>query len=516
MRTPLTLLSVVLCMVLVFLAAPAQPLFGQGTPPLQQGIDEYNRENYEEAIALLAKVRQTDPQSAEAAFYLGMAYRQTNDVENAFRQFSAAVELKPLTDNAILQLIEVATLSNRLLVADKWIAIAEESKVYPARVAFLKGSVLMKEEKYDAAVAAFETAKRLDPTYAQSADFQIGVCYMQQRQYARARDLFQAAVTRDPLSDMAEYARRYQDSAEQWRYQTRPLRLTLGVTGKYDTNFRSLGDTYELAPPTYNEAVNQADRRGFVMQNTARLDFIPQLPGPFTLTAGYAALNVLHQKYSTDNDLFANSFTLAPGANFDRFALNLVANYTHTLKRGPGYRRYSEISSVGPLFRYLLSQNHVLDLSVTHIRKNFFQAVANPELEDQTGRVWEGGLGWIWFFRENAMASLNLSTSREDAAGRHYDNRGYRASLNLLYPLAEKLRLQLGGEFQRQDFDNENSLFDNTVRKDLSYMGVVGLTWSAFKHLDVIAQYQHLRVDSTIYAYDYEKDALSLGVEFKF
>jgi tetratricopeptide (TPR) repeat protein len=516
MKRSQSLLLILFLAFLAFLAASPRTAAGQGAATLKAGIDEYNRENYEEAIEVLTEVRRAHPQSAEAAFYLGMAYRQTNDIENAYRQFSEAVSLKPLSDNAILQLIEVAILLNRLIVAEKWIAIAEENRVYPARVAFLKGTALTKEAKYDAAVAAFEKSKQLDPSYTQSADFQIGICYMNQRQYSRARDLFQAAVTRDPLSDMADYARRYQDAAEQWRYQTRPLRLTLSVTGKYDTNFRSLSDPYELAPPTFNEALENADRRGFVMQNMARLDFIPTLPEPFTLTAGYAALNILHQKYGTDNDLFANSFTLAPGMTFERFAVNLVGNYTHTLKREPGYRRYSEISSVGPLFRYLLTQSHILDVSATHIRKNFFRAVANPELEDQTSRVWEGATGWTWLFRENAIFSLRLSYSRETADGRHYDNEAWRASANVIYPLRESLRLLVGGEFQRQDYKNENVLFENTIRKDLAYTGTVGLTWSIHKAVDLIAQYQYVRVDSNIFAYDYQRDAVSLGVELKF
>ena len=516
MRKPSLPSSFVVIICLIIFTAMPLSAFGQGSASLKEGIEQYNKENFEEAIVALTKARSEDPSSADAAFYLGMAYRQTNDIQNAYRQFEDAVNLKPLSDNAILEIIETATLLDKLAVAKKWIAVAEEHRVYPARVAFLKGAALAKEAKYGEAIAAYELAKKLDPACTQSADFQIGVCYMHQRMYARARDVFQSAITQDPLSDMATYARRYSEAAEQWRFIERPLRVTINVTGQYDTNYRNLGDPYDLANPGYNDSLANINRQSFVMQNTARLDFVPILPAPFVFNAGYIGMNALHQNYGTSNDTFANSFTVAPGVSFERFAVNLVANYTYLLKRDPSYQRFSEVSSVGPLFRYLLSKDHILDASVAYTRKNFFIAVASPELEDQTSRGLDSSLGWTWLFRENALFNLKLGYTEDHAEGRNYSNHGYRASLNLIYPLLDGLRLQLGSELYIQQYENENVLFNNTVRKNQSYTGSAGLTWSVFRHLDVIAQYVYNSVYSNIYVYDYVRHIFSLGVELRF
>jgi len=77
---------------------------------------------------------------------------------------------------------------------------------------------------------------------------------------------------------------------------------------------------------------------------------------------------------------------------------------------------------VGPLFRFLLSKDHILEVSGAYTRKNFFKAVANPELEDQTLQ----GAGqldrWIWLFGENAMLNLRFGYTKDDAEGLHYDN----------------------------------------------------------------------------------------------
>jgi hypothetical protein len=272
--------------------------------------------------------------------------------------------------------------------------------------------------------------------------------------------------------------------------------------------------------------LDSQDRRSLVMQNLVRLDYVPVLPAPFVFNAGYAAMNTLHQRYGTDNDTFANSFTLAPGLNLDTYAVNLVANYTHNLKRGhnpvdpgddtsAGYRRYSESGSVGPLFRYLLEKNHILEAYVAYVKRNFFFTLSDPANEDQSGRGLDSYVGWNWFFSEGALFNLKLGYTYDRAEGKHYDSQGYRFTANLIYPLAEKLRLQAACDISLQDYKNENSAF-NATRKDRIYTATVGLTWSVFKYVDLIAQFGHVRAYSNIWIYDYSRDYVSLGVELKF
>ena len=69
--------------------------YGQQPPSLEEGINQYNEENYEEAIEVLIKARSEDPKSTMAAFYLGLAYKQTMDYEKALVNFRDAVSMTP-------------------------------------------------------------------------------------------------------------------------------------------------------------------------------------------------------------------------------------------------------------------------------------------------------------------------------------------------------------------------------------------------------------------------------------
>ena len=62
---------------------------------LEQGIIEYRAENYEEAISIFQKIKQEQPNSSVASFYLGLTYKQTGDYKEGAKQFKDAVNLTP-------------------------------------------------------------------------------------------------------------------------------------------------------------------------------------------------------------------------------------------------------------------------------------------------------------------------------------------------------------------------------------------------------------------------------------
>ncbi|MDQ5988144.1 MAG: Cell division coordinator CpoB [Syntrophus sp. SKADARSKE-3] len=488
----------------------------QTTTSLETAIKLYQQENYEEAIDILTKVREQDKSSSAAAFFLGLAYKQTNDIQSALKQFQDAVNLRPAIKEATLELADVLFQIEKYDEAMKWVVTAEKIGVAPAKAAFLKGMILSKQGRYDDAIAMFEKSKKLETSYTQAADFQIGIALMSGRKFGKAKDRFQAAITQDPQSDLASFARRYQDIVEEQSFLQRPLRIVASVMGQYDTNMLA-------EPKTFSGLPDSGKEQSLALTSGLRLDYIPTLSGPWLFNAGYAASSRVNENNSTRYDVLSNTFSAAAGLGFSRFAFNLSGNYTYVLKRGDyennggGYRRYSENFTVGPLLRFLANQNHIIEAYAGYAKKNYFKTapVGNPG-DDMTACGIDSYLSWMWLLQNGGLINTRIGFSIDNADGFHYDNNSYKFSINAIYPIWQKLNLQLGGEINFAPYKNNNEFFNNTARDDKIYTGTIGFNWNFNRYTTAIIQYTGTIANSNIMLYDYTRSLWSIGLELRF
>lgn len=487
-------------------------VFGQLQGNLQNGIVQYNADNFEEAVEFLTKARQEAPKSAEVAFWLGKTYRAQGNLQDSIFHLTDAATFIPPFKEAVIELTDVLYRLDRIEEAHKWLAIAEREGIYPAKAAFLRGLIFVKEKKYKESIASFEKSKSLDNTYVQAADFQIGLAYMMGRRYKEAAERFRAVVLKDPITDLADYARRYQVLVEERSWLERPLRLSLSVLGQYDTNML-------VEPYAYPGLSDAGDERSLRMLNTLRLDFAPILQDPWQFMASYALSTSLHEKNSTTYDFLVNSLTLAPGYNFGRFSVSLYANYMHSLKRDPGYERYSDRFGTGPLARIFLteSKDQLLEIYAGYQRKNYFKTPIDPN-ENQTAGGFESRIGWMRFFDSGAILVANYGFETDNADGNNWSNVGHRFSVNGIIPVWNKLKLQLGAEMFWQDYTNQSTIpaFSGKKRQDKNYMGTAGLIWDIHRNLSLMLNYTGIRNDSNIYLYDYCRHIFSAGAELRF
>lgn len=493
---------------LVFLFLLLAPFaFGQAPSLLEQGIAEYKKENYEEAAEILARARAQDPASSMAAFFLGLTCKIIGDYPQARSSLEAAVTLSPPIKEGLVELIDVLQQTGLAEEAEKWIGVAEREKIYPAKTAFLKGLVLAQRGRNAEAIASFERAKEADPSLAQAADFQIGLGYLRDRKLKKSRERFRAAIIQDGTTDLAAYARNYQDILERRIFLERPLRLTLGVFGGYDTNV-------VLKPIDAAAAPGVTDERSPILNSNLRADYVPVLEGPWLFNATYVLSSNLHQKHSTSHDSLANTISLIPGYNFGDLALNLVASYSHVLVRDPSYKRYLEVYSAGPLLRTLLNANHILELFAGYNRKNYFRPSLRPE-EDRDGYGGNAYASWVWLFRSDSFLNLKYEYSYEKTRGIWWENQGNRFTANVVLPLIHRLRLQGSGDVFLQDYRYENAAFNDTKRRDRIYTANLGLTWDVSLNISFILQYTRTWAQSNITIYDYTRDVYLAGMEFR-
>jgi tetratricopeptide (TPR) repeat protein len=396
--------------------------------------------------------------------------------------------------------------------ASHWIGVAESEEIFPAKTAFLKGTLLFKEGKNQEAIASFEKAKELDEDFTQSADYQIALCYVGERKLAEARTRFQAAIQRNPGSDLAAYAREYQDLVEDRIFLERPLRFKVGLLPFYDSNVVLTPGDLTLVPPAFDKPT-----AGF--NTTFNIDWVPVMEGPWLFNGQYALSSRIHQDFGDSHDYLSNTINLYPGYDFGRYVLNMAVRYNLTWVRDPSYKRYVSTLNVGPLFRTTLNSKHVFEAFAGYNDDYYFRETFDPA-EDRSGNGLDAFVSWIWLFKPNAFLNARLEYLQQNTDGANWENDGYRGSVNMVYPLTEKLRLQVAGEAYIQDYKNNHTFsvypFLNQKRDDKTYTGILGLTWALDRHFSFIAQYTYVRADSNIAFYDYNRTIIVGGVEIRF
>jgi len=483
------------------------PALCQTSDYLEQGISQYRRENYEEAIELLKRAREEDRTSSLAAFFLGLAYKQAIDYPKAITHLKDAITLTPRIKDAVVELADILVQMGSLQEATWWIELAEREKISPAKIAFLKGLALQKEGKSLKAIESFKKSKSLDKSVVQSSDFHIALCYLKERRLKEARERFQAAVIYDPLSDLASFARQYQDMVEKRIFLERPLRFTISLFGQYDTNM-------VLKPMEEAVATGITDEKSSALATNMRIDYVPSLKDPWLFNARYSFSSNLYHKHPSTHNMIGNSLSVAPGYRFGRFALNLATTYSYYLVRNPDYEKYMDYLNAGPLFRMLLNKNQILELFAGYADKNYFQPPLMPEEDKDSGDL-DAYVSWFWLFKEGGFLNIRYEFIHEDTEGCNWQNKGNRFTVNTTFPLNKNLKLQLSGSAFLQRFKHTHTVF-NLAREDDIFIGSSGLIWERSKSLSLVAQVSRIKNNSNLPMYEYERDIYALGIELKF
>jgi len=502
---------------------------------LKEGISQYKQENYEEAAIVLEKARQQSPDSSTAAFFLGLTYKQIMDYPKAATHLRDAVTLVPHIKEALVELIEVlyrTKTDEGLVEAKEWVAVAEKENIMPDKVTFLKGLIAQREGKADEAVAQFEKAKELNPDYNQSAEFQIALTLINDRELKKAQERLKAAILQDPQSDLASFARQYQDMVEKRIELEKPLRLTFGLFENYNTNLN--------AAPTdsfrYNNGTNEEESLATIA--SFRASYVPILKGPWLFSANYAFSASLNDNLSTTYDSVSNSISAIPGYNFGRYSVNLAASYDHSRKKygqengvdlDPIFRDYLGTFKIGPLVRVIASQNHMLEFYAGYLNNEYFQPAASApnaqgvQVDDRDSDGQSLYASWIWLFKENAFFNLKYEFINDNTIGGYWDNKTNNLSASIVYPLAQTVKLQLSGMYSNVNYSQPSPEIDfiagtatDKNRDDEIYSGSLGVTWDFYKNTSFISQLSHTDAQSSHGQYDYKSDLYSIGLEYRY
>ncbi|MEW6118063.1 MAG: tetratricopeptide repeat protein [Nitrospirota bacterium] len=508
--------SIALCLFLAVWGGSlfTAPAYAAGV--LEQGVAEYNAENYDEAIALFKKALKQDPASDTAFLYLGAAYKQIGDYKGAVAVYRDAANRTPPITDAYAELISVLYQTNELNEAKEWIARAEKESVQPSTVAYLKGLVLAKESSNAEAVASFRKAKELDPSLAQQADYQIAMIYVNERRMRAARETLSAIIATDPATEIAHFAREYEEALAKSMSAYKPWHFAVSAAYQYDDNV--IAEPLAFISPDFAESVRRGGGRSdSALVNSLRIDYSPLLEGPWYLNAQYSVYSTVYKKINSLN-LFTQSLTLTPGYAFHRGAVYLPVSYYHVWLHE---REYMGVVSLRPILSMVIAPGHTGQLSAGFSKRELFQS-DDPD-EDRDANLYSLSAGYLYQFLDGRGAiNMRYEFVAEDTDGRNWDNRGNRVTLSVFVPLFRTIDFSVSGDAFLQDYTNTNTStgpgFPETPKKrrDRTYSGTAVVTWEIMKGLNLNLQYSHTKADSNFAIYEYRRNQYLAGFEYAF
>jgi len=157
-----------------------------------------------EAIAMLRKVVDEDPNVIDGWFMLGNEYFKAANYPEAIKQFRRALELKPDYDLAI---INMANSYRRMGQDDAALAGYEHYVTIDPKNAYVRyqiGEIYLDRKELERAEAAFDQALEIDPKLA-SARVATGVLAFERQQLPQAEQLLKEALALKPDVRLAHY-----------------------------------------------------------------------------------------------------------------------------------------------------------------------------------------------------------------------------------------------------------------------------------------------------------------------
>lgn len=471
---------------------------------LERGIGQFKHENYDEALPTLQQARKEDPSSTLAAYYLGLDYKQLQDYKNAILHLRDAVTHEPKIIGALIELIDCLYQVGELEEAIKWISEAEKAGIRPAQVAFLKGLVLLKQEKTQEAITAFQEAKQLDKAMEQASNYQIGIAYLKAKEFSFAQEAFKQVIILEPLSTTAKYANEYLDAITKREEAMRKWKLAFGVAWQYD-------DNVILKPDEETIAVDISDKSDSRQVYTANLEYNHQFSERFGLKNQYLFY------FAKQNDLgfydtMSHSIVVQPNIYFKRSLLSFPTTYTHTLVNESSYLSNPTINSI---YNFMVGDTQMGQVFLVYNNKDYLWTPSTAD-ENRDGNELRGGLGWYLFFsKKKGFLNLRYEANQDWAKGNNWKYFGNRLTSTVTVPITDKLKITLSGSALFQEFSHTHTVYD-VRRNDKVYTMASLMAYEFHKDWEIQAQYTYIKDDSNINVYSYTRNISSIGLQFKF
>ena len=443
----------------------------------KNAVIQYKQENFEEALQLFKQLEKIKP-STVVYYYLGLCYKETGDYEKAKEYFLKAVENKPPVFDAYVELISTYYQLGELKEAEKWLKKAEELKIFPDKIAFLKGLILKKEGKFKEAIKAFKEAEKLNPKIKSAAEFQIALVYLSQKNLPQAKSILLNIAKTSPASTIKTFVKDYLALIEhiEKTYKVFKGRIAWGLG--YDSNV-VLKPSEEIGLSTVDQISHKSD---WSQQIILEVSYSPWLKVPYYFNAK-VDLSGRDYFYRNTYSYIAQHLQLSPGFFFKKglvyFPLDVFYTFVY-------HNAYSFVISLSPTINLVHAPN-LVQFGISYKKRDILHYPAGMDpAEDRDANIYGLFFGFNRAIKNNSgLIFTRLSYTKDDTEGDNWKSHSYEFGCGIILSITKKLKLTGTFNYSRVEFEKNNVITVENANRLTSGLAVIpGFPTSPTKRKD--------------------------------
>lgn len=498
---------------------------------IAQGVIAYDEHRYDDALHLLSRSRELNPQDPKGLYYLGLTHLALKNPPEAISALEAAKQLQP-SDPAINYQLGVAYFTaGRYDEAHPLLEQAFKTDPSSENLGYYVGLGRYRQKNYKDAADAFKSNQSGDPGVQQLTRFYhglaLGVLGLPEQATVELRQLEGTGLNL-PFTGPALQIQ-HAIAARQRTDEPQRLRLQMSVGGFYSDNVainpRDAGTTPDTDTNTILRTLHarKTTAPGFLGSVTASYSFLRH--GPFEGIVNYAFLQTLNlneglSAFNIQSHLPGiGGFYRGTVANIP-FQLAAQYTYNYIFLKDAGFTSSHSptgtASIVPPSFTLpLLGRvDNLSSALVRYQKKDFFrEPVANDvRFSGEQRDAYNTMFGFVHAFRfaqDRHIVRLGYQWDNEDAAGSAFSYKGHRgqAGVQTTLPFAN-LVARYDYDIHFRDYKHSQPLFRDftgqlSARVDTQQIHSAQLIYPITNHWSLTAQYQHVFNKSNVPLYDY-------------
>ncbi len=477
-----------------------------------RGLLSFNSGQWEQAYRLFSEAVQADATDARALYYRGLTQVRRGALANGIKDMEQAVKLRPTLPHVALDLGIAQFEAGDYVAARTWLERAYHDDTQRFSAAYFLGLTAYRLGDYAAAQSYFKDAEA-DPELRPSAHYYAGLALLKQGKSGAARGELAEAAREQPQSESGRAAQAYalptearQPPSALPRTGAKPWSLYAGVAFQYDSNV-------VLAPS--DSDLKSAE--GISRESDGRTAI--SAGGDYTLLEGDAgSVRAEYDFYQsvhfhlTEFDLQGHRVRLDAAKQPGPFGYGVAFTYDFYAL---DYQSFFQEGLATPWVAYAESPAAVTQAYYTARGRDFFRkpfSSARNGIDNAIGLRQYLALG-----AADRVLSIGYQFDSENTNGDDFDLTGNQADVEVDFPVADVVRMQLGYQFRLEDYDHPNSRAAFMFRRhDNEHQFALAASHQLTERVALILAYIGVINNSNLTPFEYDRHIVSLGAQVTF